>query len=152
MTTKQDTAEYRAWHGMKTRCSNPKRSDWKNYGGRGISVCERWASFESFLADMGPKPSARHTMDRIDNDGNYEPGNCRWATWDLQSRNKRPREETVRFELRLPTSMLRQLAALAREAGLSSADVVRFGIRYMLQHPEVILRPAAQEQRETADA
>jgi hypothetical protein len=86
-----EMAEYRAWKAMKTRCTNPNRADWKNYGGRGISVCERWAtSFENFLADVGPKPSPLHTLDRILNDGSYEPGNCRWATRGEQLKNKRP--------------------------------------------------------------
>ncbi len=88
----RETAEYRSWKGMKTRCTNPNRPDWKNYGGRGISVCERWAtSFANFLADVGPKPSPGLTIDRIDNDGNYTPGNVRWATREQQIRNSRPR-------------------------------------------------------------
>lgn len=84
------TLEYRIWRGMITRCTNPNRESWKKYGGRGISVCARWrSSFESFLADMGPRPSPRHSIEREDNDGNYEPGNCRWATATEQGRNTR---------------------------------------------------------------
>lgn len=80
------TAEYRIWTGMRARC----RDGHKNYGARGIKVCERWdRSFEAFLADMGPRPSARHSIDRIDNDGNYEPSNCRWVTMVRQLRNTR---------------------------------------------------------------
>jgi hypothetical protein len=84
------TAIYHAWVAMIERCDNPKNKAYKNYGGRGITVCERWReSVANFVADMGPRPSKRHTLDRINNDGNYEPTNCRWATWDVQSRNKR---------------------------------------------------------------
>jgi len=75
---------------MISRCLNKKDSGYKNYGGRGIKVCDRWLnSFEEFLSDMGHAPSPKHSIDRIENDGNYEPGNCRWATWKAQSRNKR---------------------------------------------------------------
>lgn len=89
--SRQSTAEYRAWINIKTRCYNPKVVSYKNYGKRGIKVCARWrASFEAFFADMGPKPSPSHTIDRYpDNDGDYKPSNCRWATWSEQHRNKR---------------------------------------------------------------
>lgn len=77
---------------MLTRCTNPKSQDWENYGGRGIRVCERWQDFKKFLADMGRKPSASHSIDRIDVNGNYEPSNCRWATPKEQRANQRPIE------------------------------------------------------------
>jgi hypothetical protein len=74
---------------MIDRCTDSKRHDWHRYGGRGITVCQRWRnSYESFFADMGPRPSPQHSIDRIDNDGNYEPGNCRWATTLEQGSNK----------------------------------------------------------------
>jgi hypothetical protein len=82
-------SEYVAWSGMKQRCFNPKAYGFIYYGARGISVCERWRNnFEAFLADMGLKPSPEHSLDRIDNDGDYEPGNCRWATPKEQQANR----------------------------------------------------------------
>jgi hypothetical protein len=84
------TPEFSIWTDMLRRCSDPRRPEFKHYGGRGITVCDRWReSFANFLADMGPRPSPGLTLDRRDNDGNYEPGNCRWATVLEQNRNRR---------------------------------------------------------------
>lgn len=80
--------EYSVWANMLTRCSNAKVSSYKDYGGRGITVCERWKDFQNFFADMGKCPEGR-SIDRVNNDGNYEPGNCRWATQKEQASNKR---------------------------------------------------------------
>ena len=84
------SSEYESWRKMKARCYNKNHPSFQYWGGRGISVCERWAnSFENFLEDMGVKPSSKHTLDRINNDGNYEPSNCRWATGTEQRMNQR---------------------------------------------------------------
>lgn len=81
---------WRSWKSMKTRCLNPNETGFERYGGRNIRVCQRWLdSFENFLADMGERPSLFHSLDRIDNDGHYEPGNVRWATRTEQNRNKK---------------------------------------------------------------
>lgn len=86
-------SEYGTWLGMRRRCRSKDAHNYDRYGGRGISVCERWNSFEAFLSDMGEKPGPGYSIDRINNDGNYEPGNCRWATIAEQAVNKRKRSQ-----------------------------------------------------------
>lgn len=92
------TSTYEVWHGMTKRCRNSKSKAWRIYGGRGITVCERWRSFENFLADMGERPAGM-TLDRRDNDGNYEPANCRWATQAEQCQNKQTSKLTAALAL-----------------------------------------------------
>jgi hypothetical protein len=89
-THRTKSLEYKVWIGMKQRCTNPKNPDFKDYGARGITMCQRWLdSFDDFVTDMGPRPSIKHSIDRIENHKGYEPGNCRWATNLEQSRNRR---------------------------------------------------------------
>ena len=110
------TAEYECWKGMVRRCTDEKSDGWQYYGARGISVCDRWLNdYPAFLADMGRKPSPAHSLDRYpDNDGNYEPDNCRWATKEQQSQNTR-----AAIRGRQTTSLCRALHAFRK---LSEAD------------------------------
>lgn len=113
-----NSPEYKIWGAVIERCENPRSDHFDRYGGRGIRVCERWReSFAAFLADMGPRPSPRHSIDRIDNNGNYEPGNCRWVTHTEQMRN-RSNTRMLQFNGQsLP------LATWAEQLGLSVAAI-----------------------------
>lgn len=109
---KRNTREYRSWMMMKNRCQNYGTPGWENYGGRGITVCEEWQSFEPFYESMGECPPD-HSLDRIDVNGNYEPGNCRWADKYTQASNKRTNIKI------LHCGEVKTLKAACRDAGLN---------------------------------
>lgn len=112
------TPEWLAWSHAKRRCSNPSHPSFARYGGRGIRMCDEWMEdFAAFLAHVGPRPSSEHSIDRIDNDGNYEPGNVRWATRREQQRNRR---NTVTV---LVDGRRRPLVAVAEETGVNAATL-----------------------------
>ncbi len=116
----RQTPEYKSWSESRQRCNNPSNSNYKDYGGRGIRVCEKWdQSFESFFADMGAKPSMSHSIDRIDVNGHYEPGNCRWATPQEQSANRRNAVLIQAFGKTM------SLAEWSRETGISASEIRR---------------------------
>ena len=111
--------EYSCWQMMVARCVNPKAQMYPQYGARGIKVCDRWLKFENFLADMGDRPSDKHSIERDDVNGGYEPGNCRWATIEVQANNKR---NTVYVDYngeRLP------LAVVVKRHSVVDVEIVR---------------------------
>jgi len=133
------TLTYTSWLGMRDRCNSKNHSEYKRYGARGIRVCERWDTFANFLADMGERPSRKHSVDRRDSDGHYEPGNCRWATSVEQSRNRKyAKNITLNGET---------LHALdwAQKLGLS-INTIRKRIRVNSDTAQ-ILRPSRQQPR-----
>lgn len=107
------SAEANAWQTMRARCHNPRNPRFADYGGRGITVCDRWrGSFSAFLADMGPKPSPAHTLERIRNNEGYGPGNCRWATQAEQAINRRTTRMIDTPDGPVPLSVLARRAAV----------------------------------------
>ena len=107
-SVKNRVPEYSSWYNMKNRCYNTKTNYYKNYGGRGIIVCERWLnSYENFLEDMGRKPGKNYSLDRKDNNGNYEPGNCRWATAKEQNNNRKPTTNQSRIGMKYKKKIMK---------------------------------------------
>jgi hypothetical protein len=136
----RQSREYNAWNHAKRRCFTPSTSSFRYYGGRGITMCERWANdFAAFLADMGECPDG-HSLDRINNDGNYEPGNCRWATRLDQNNNRR---KNVRYEFEGERRTIGQIARMASvnyaslfirlRSGQSAVDAIA-AIRWHCEH------------------
>lgn len=132
------TQEYAVWKHMRNRCNNPKCRDYPRYGGRGIKVDPRWDVYENFREDMGPRPSRKHSIERIDNDRGYGPDNCKWATKLEQSRNRsnvilKPENlEKIRLHPEIPAS------ELAAEFGCSTASIYR---ARKLSHSSTMLGP-----------
>lgn len=128
---------YMVWIGIKSRCNNPNAPGYANYGGRGIKICDRWInSYETFIEDVGERPSPQHTLDRIDNDGDYEPSNCRWATYKEQHRNTR-RNVYVTWNGETKT-----VADWADQMGLSRQSLYRRLKRWSLE--DAMTRPSQQ--------
>jgi hypothetical protein len=129
--------EYNSWHGATQRCSNRNNPKYKDYGGRGIKVCERWLGrdgFKNFLTDMGYKPSPQHSLDRFPNkNGNYEPGNCRWATPLQQGNNKRNNTFPT---VRLDPLQIQALKRVADAQGLTIGELVRDAVLCVIKAQE----------------
>lgn len=110
------TPEHNAWTGMKQRCHNPRNKMYKHYGARGVTVCDRWRdSFENFLADMGPRPSAKHSIDRINVNGQYAPENCRWALAEIQANNRTDNHIVVYQGQRVSLSEAERLSGVSQK-------------------------------------
>ena len=129
------TVEHRAWRQMKTRCSDPSSKDWKNYGERGIKVFDGWLyDFPAFLAEVGLRPTADHSLDRINNEGNYEPGNVRWATRLEQRHNRRPGYSPIGNYSRLSADDVRTIRARRAGGEILRTIAEDFGISIALVH------------------
>ena len=116
------TSEYASWASMKQRCTNPDDKAFFRYGGRGITVCDRWMEdFQNFLDDMGPKPTPVHTIDRLRYDGNYEPNNCRWATKSEQGQE----HKSILIPLQFNGVIYPSVSAACRAAGVNMQSVRR---------------------------
>ena len=130
---------------MKTRCLNPNSKDFLRYQGRGITICERWkSSFWNFIEDMGPRPSPSHSIDRIDNNGNYEPSNCRWATLSDQANNMRS-NHLVEYD-----GKSQSLAAWSAETGLAHSTLTE-RLRMGWTIKDALTRPLEKHGRTTCE-
>lgn len=123
---------YSAWKAMRERCLNPRNIAFKNYGGRGITVCERWRQFSEFLADMGEPPTNKHSIERKDNNGNYEPSNCVWATQMEQASNNRRNWHVTLGGVQMT------VAEATRRTGLKHTRIYKFLYRQSASKATVI--------------
>lgn len=137
-----DSPEYIAWQGMWKRCANKQDRDYPAYGGRGVQVCGEWKDFEIFISDMGMRPSPNHSIDRINNNGNYEPGNCRWTTTIEQANNRRTNHVVVYHDTKM------SLSEAVRTAGsVVSIEVARWRIKQGWPIDLAVEKPARQTRR-----
>jgi hypothetical protein len=138
------TPEYRTWRSMKNRCLNAKGHEYRNYGERGITICAEWVnSFEAFYSDMGRKPSPKHSIERVNVNGNYEPSNCIWATFDVQWRNRRNIKLTdaKAQEIRTRCANGESAYSIACEYGVTTAAI------YAITGGRAWAKPEQQEAR-----
>lgn len=127
------TREFKTWTSLRQRCFNPKSQSYSRYGGRGITVCERWNNFQNFLDDMGKRPQGK-SIDRIDNDGNYEPSNCRWATSKEQNSNRRS------VQMYTYNGKTNHIRGWAQEVGIKHSTLANRIRKYGLSFQEAITR------------
>lgn len=130
-----DSPTHQSWRAMRRRCNAPQDAAYANYGGRGIRVCDRWATFKNFLADMGLRPNEAHSIERINNDGDYEPGNCKWATDTEQAHNKRNNR------LLTVNGITQPITVWARTSPVTSGAIL-FRLRHGWSPEDAVLLPA----------
>lgn len=138
-----DTPEYKIWQAMKSRCLNPGCEDYDGYGGRGINVCDRWVeSFENFISDIGPRPSTRHSLDRENNESDYEPNNWRWVTWDIQNSNRRNTRYVIYRGEKMGLAQAVRLAGSAISIGGAAHRIeIGWSVSAALETPPTVVKP-----------
>lgn len=140
---RMDSHEYWIWNTVVQRCTNPNVKNWKDYGGRGITVCDKWLSYENFIADMGKRPTTKHSIERIDNEAGYCPDNCRWVTRTEQAMNKRNNHFIELFGRR------QHLSGWAMEYGICHTLIISRLSRGWSELDAITKPPRAMKRRET---